>query len=47
MLYEDAGLRRLADLFFTQAIEMSDQVTAEEMRKTLIAPQKILTSQDF
>ncbi len=42
MLYEDAGHTKFAELVFSEAVEMSDLITAKDMRERLaVSPQHI------
>lgn len=46
-LYQDAGHTNYAELFFAEAVKMSDQETAESLRKTLATPQHPSIAPDF
>lgn len=47
ILYQDAGDASYAEVFFAEAVEMSGKIAAEDMRETLMAPQKSPIAQDF
>ena len=47
VLYEDAGHTEFGELFFAEAVEMSDQITAKEMRETLTVPQQLSIAEGF
>jgi len=47
ILYQDAGYDVFAEMFFDEAVEMSNKIEAQKMRETLIAPNQIQTPDGF